>query len=163
MVSERIEEEMKRILTLLGSSLAMIVCIFISYTLIQYVYDINLRIELSREATTPLPSDTIDDLCYKFEITEDSLCNHEKDVYAPDFYRIIRNSINRGMTFDEVSMLIGDFETGDCSSGINEGLDTFSCSYDLRGDFVFYFSIFFDGNGIVGDSFYPNISWKFSN
>jgi hypothetical protein len=99
-----------------------------------------------KERTTPLPEETRDLLCSRFELSpDDPLCNGKKDVYAPDFVRIIKDTSrpyeeyriqsSEAATYDDVEEKIGKFKY-ECEPDVHQadGLTYFICSYDLRGD-----------------------------
>jgi hypothetical protein len=106
-----------------------------------------------KQRTTPLPWETVENLCNKFALTERSLCKKDRVVYAPDFYKIIREAfrpykefnttINLAATYNEVESRMGDYRY-ECEP-VATGNDTsfFTCYYDLRGDREFIIGIIY--------------------
>ena len=105
--------------------------------------------------TTPLPKETKDLLCSRFELLpEDPLCSDNKNVYALDFVDIIRDTFrpyetnnvesSEAATYDDVEDKIGMFKY-ECESveTTGEGFSYFVCYYDLRGDRKFIIAIFY--------------------
>jgi hypothetical protein len=96
--------------------------------------------------TTPLPQDAIETLCNDFNLTKDnSLCNGTKDVYAFDFYDIMRDAFkpfedskfdpNETAAYQHVESKIGVFKY-ECEPPIRQadGFSYFECNYDFQGD-----------------------------
>lgn len=112
-----------------------------------------------KKRTTPLPSDTVVILCTNFKLEEDHrLCSGKRDIYGPDFYKIIRETFrpyeeynidknidtNEAATYDEVENVIGMFKY-ECESVVYQadGFNSYVCRYDLRGDGEFTIGILF--------------------
>ena len=78
-----------KILKYIGTTILLLV-------LVCLVTEIVLFIRYQREwkkHTTPLPEETIAILCENFDLKPDHrLCSGKKEVYGPDFYKIIRES-----------------------------------------------------------------------
>jgi hypothetical protein len=155
------EENMTRQVKILIGAI-FIACVLIGYELIEVKKNINRNEQHSREATTPLPTETVVELCRKFELTDNVLCDFEHEIYAPDFYKVIEMALSRGMSFDDVSELLGEYQIGDCYLKLSNEIHQKICDYDLRGDKIFYFTIIFDESEDVIDSFFPTVSWRFS-
>ncbi|WP_423222634.1 hypothetical protein [Candidatus Amarolinea aalborgensis] len=102
--------------------------------------------------TTPLDSDTIQDICTAFELRDNRLCTQDGPVYAPDFFPIILSTFERGVsTRDDVKAKLGRYEYG-CELPTyvpSLELTYYVCSYDLNGDRVFPVVIFYLDNDIV--------------
>ena len=109
-----------------------------------------------KKRTTPLPQETRNVLCSRFELSSnDDLCNSDKDVYALDFAKLMRDTFrpyeelhiesSKAATYDEVEERIGSFQY-ECEPVTNQadGLSYFVCLYDLRGDREFITTIFFN-------------------
>jgi hypothetical protein len=79
-------------------------------------------------------------------------------LYPPDFYRSIDKKIFYGIQYDEVSELLGPYEHGDCSTSFSKNPVYVRCMYDIRGDFVYRFTIVFDENGILDEAFFHKIA-----
>lgn len=98
-----------------------------------------------KETTSPLPSETVKILCRNFNVENDPICDKEKEIYAPDFYPIIRDAFkpyesysvdsSESATYDEVEEKIGMFKY-ECEAVVYQadGFVYFRCRYDLRGD-----------------------------
>ena len=108
-----------------------------------------------KQRTTPLPNETVAQLCTSFGLEKDMpLCNGKRDVYGPDFYEIIRDTFrpyesyeipsSEAATYDEVEKKIGMFEY-ECESvaTTGDGFSFFRCRYDLRGDREFIIGILY--------------------
>ena len=122
--------------------------IVIVTTLVLLVLYINHALHQAdwKKTTTPLPKETRDLLCSHFELSsDDPLCNGNKAVYAPDFVDIIETTFrpyeaygipsSEAATYDAVEEKIGTFRYGCETPETNgNGLISFTCSYDLRGD-----------------------------
>ena len=131
-----------KILKYIGTTILLLV-------LVCLVTEIVLFIRYQREwkkHTTPLPEETIAILCENFDLKPDHrLCSGKKEVYGPDFYKIIRESFrpydqyninsNEAASFDEVDKKIGKFKY-ECDPILTtgDGFSYFVCRYDLRGD-----------------------------
>jgi hypothetical protein len=108
-----------------------------------------------KRRTTPLPKETIDLLCHDFELpSDDSLCDGNKDVYALDFVKVIRDTFrtyeafgiesSEAATYDQVEEKIGTFKY-ECEPVTYQadGFSYFVCFYDLRGDREFIITVFY--------------------
>jgi hypothetical protein len=107
------------------------------------------------KATSPLPRETVDDLCKSLLLSDrDSLCDDSKNVYAIDFEEIFRERFRpsdeykdgNSASYNDVETVIGRYKT-ECQSVVHETNPEFSyfrCFYDLRGDgywiSAFYYS-----------------------
>ena len=147
---------MKKILILI-SILVVGLCGFLVFS-----YKSNYR-ERWTSRTSPLPESTIVDLCDRLQLDQNNkLCGLEKDVYAGDFYLIIRKRIQPNnqdwMDYNQVNELLGPYLEDEClfDPG-SEG--TISCYYDLRGDKVYYIGAHFDSNGKLKKLFTPFEKW----
>ena len=98
-----------------------------------------------KKETSPLPSKTVTDLCKSFNIREDdSLCVGEGNVYALDFFSIVRTSLrpedefgSKGyepLSYDDVENMLGayKYECEPPTIQINPDLIYFRCLYDLH-------------------------------
>jgi hypothetical protein len=108
-----------------------------------------------KERTTPLPSETVAQLCASFYLEKDSsLCNGRRDVYGPDFYDIIRDTFrpyeeyeipsSEAAIYDDVEEKLAGFKY-ECDPVVEQA-DEFSyfvCRYDLRGDREFIIGIIY--------------------
>ena len=108
-----------------------------------------------KERTTPLPKNTVSILCDNFQLEKDHrLCNGKKDIYAPDFYDILRDTFrpyeaygipsSEAATYEDVEEKIGEFRY-ECFPVVTtgDGFSYFDCSYDFRGDREFIIGIMF--------------------
>jgi len=89
-----------------------------------------------------------------FELEKDHpLCTGKKDVYGPDFYKIIRDTFRpyeyeidsrEASTYDEVEKKLGNFKD-ECEPVVYQadGFVYFNCMYDLRGDGEFIIGIMY--------------------
>jgi len=108
-----------------------------------------------KERTTPLSRETIETLCNNFTLRDnDYLCSQTRDIYAPDFYQVIRDKfrpyeaydidVSESATFEEVEEKIGVFRI-ECDEVIqtSDGFAFYRCQYDLHGDQEFIIGILF--------------------
>jgi hypothetical protein len=108
-----------------------------------------------KKRTSPLSKDTVAVLCANFDLaTDHPLCTGKKEVYGPDFYRIIRDTFrpyeayeiesSEAATYDEVEEKIGVFKY-ECEPAVHQadGFTYFNCVYDLRGDREFIMGIMY--------------------
>jgi hypothetical protein len=125
--------------------------LFFFYSYLSIVYH---RIDW-KQRTTPLPSETVAQLCANFGLEKDaSLCKGKRDVYGPDFYEIIRDTFrpyeayeipsSEAATYEDVEETIGIFkyECDDVAT-TGDGFSFYSCRYDLRGDREFIIGIIY--------------------
>jgi len=104
--------------------------------------------------TTPLPDKIKEDLCKKFVDINDNekLCNDGNAIYGPDFYPYIERKLFRddgeGLDFDSVQTLLGPYQVI-CEIFPKDSQFSQRCTYDLRGDRVHHFSIYFNKNDNV--------------
>ncbi len=105
--------------------------------------------------TTPLKAEVIQDVCEKFEISDDDpRCQPRATVYAPEFYADIKTYI-RGLpekraNIEEVQRLMGKYEIDrEPITKLEDGTEYFRVFYDLRGDLVYPIFIRFTGNGEI--------------
>ena len=112
----------------------------------------RLRMPDLSKYTTPLDSETIQDICMNFEIKDNRLCAQDRPVYAPDFFPIILSTFERGVsTRDDVKARLGRYEYG-CELPIytpSLGITSYRCAYDLNGDRVFFVGIWYLDNDVV--------------
>ena len=112
----------------------------------------RLRMPDLSKYTTPLDSETIQDICMNFEIKDNRLCTQDRPVYAPDFFPIILSTFERGVsTRDDVKAKLGRYEYG-CEPPTYEPsseLTYYRCAYDLNGDRVFFVGIWYLDNDVV--------------
>jgi len=141
---------MKNIEKILLSLCACIVLLIFTCGLI-----LTLRSDDWKKRTTPLPYETVTALCAKLGLAKDhSLCNGRKEVYAPDFHDILRDTFrpyeayeidsSEAATYEEVEKKIGVFkyECDDVAT-TGDGFSFYSCRYDLRGDREFIIGIMY--------------------
>jgi hypothetical protein len=97
--------------------------------------------------TSPLNTETIQDICQQFHLTGDRRCQEDQTVYAPDFFPDILPAFERGVsTRDDVRAKLGVYEY-DCEQPIyvpSLNRTYYTCSYDLRGDRVYPIGVFYD-------------------
>lgn len=97
--------------------------------------------------TTPLDSETIQNICEEFELDEEIICQPDHIVYAPDFFPVILDYFREGeFTHEDVIAKLGRYEYN-CEKPIYvPSLDKryYSCAYDLNGDKVFPINVFYD-------------------
>jgi hypothetical protein len=127
-----------------------------------YRYEKSYRENWTRY-TSPLPVSTIKDLCERLDLSDDDrLCRLEKDVYAGDFYSIIRKRIipkdQDRMDYDQVNEFLGPYIVDECyvMPGSEEDV---SCIFDLRGDRVYFIGADFDSVGKLIRLFTPLELW----
>ena len=112
----------------------------------------RLRMPDLSKYTTPLDSETIQDICMNFEIKDNRLCTQDRPVYAPDFFPIILSTFERGVsTRDDVKAKLGRYEYG-CEPPTyvpRLELTYYRCAYDLNGDRVFFVGIWYLDNDVV--------------
>ena len=112
----------------------------------------RLRMPDLSKYTTPLDSETIQDICMNFEIKDNRLCIQDRPVYAPDFFPIILSTFERGVsTRDDVKAKLGRYEYG-CEPPTyvpRLELTYYRCAYDLNGDRVFFVGIWYLDNDVV--------------
>jgi len=107
--------------------------------------------------TSPLHASTITDLCKRLELdANEKLCRLEKDVYAGDFYPIIKDKIQpkdqEWMDYDQINELLGAYIWDECY--VNPGeKGTISCTYDLRGYGAATISTWFTPDGELTNLF----------
>lgn len=137
----------KKLFIVIIQILVITLCIFLGY---KFYTNARLEAEQWREYTSPLPDETIRDLCMKFRLSSnDPLCNGEKDIYSGDFFPAIKNTImppnGDWLNIEEVNSFLGDYIDEECYS-LPDNPNTI-CYYDLRGDRVFFIWAKFDENG----------------
>jgi len=103
-----------------------------------------------RKITTPLPENTVADLCSKFELSrEDKRCQSEVVVYEPDFFKdILRyfdNVPQNEATFELVESKLGSYRV-DCEQPDIEG--NYACRYDIHGDGIYPILILFSSEDL---------------
>jgi hypothetical protein len=99
-----------------------------------------------KKETTPLPLEAVKTLCENFNLPKNHrLCDGKRDVYAPDFYRVIGDAFRpyeeyeidsiESATYEDVEKKIGAYKFK-CESvaTTGDGFSFFTCLYDLRGD-----------------------------
>jgi hypothetical protein len=101
-----------------------------------------------KKDTTPLPVQTISDLCQRFDLShEDLVCNGSKKVYAADFGEVLRarfslknpirtEKADATFTYQDVEKVIGAYKL-ECENLVElpaSGYSYFRCLYDFRGD-----------------------------
>lgn len=99
--------------------------------------------------TTPLPKETVDDLCSKLFINDSSEhCKQGAVVYAPDLFDEIkmyfRSLPDKRKTHKTVEEILGTYLTF-CESPYPDG--SYVCHYDIRGDKIYPIAFFFDKEG----------------
>jgi hypothetical protein len=106
-----------------------------------------------KEKTTPLDPTIVRDLCMAFSLRlDDTRCQPDSIVYAPEFFDVIREtfapSTGTWATYDKVEGKIGKYQYKlEPPVTQADGTTYFVAKYDLRGDQVFPIGMFFDGNG----------------
>lgn len=106
-----------------------------------------------KKRTTPLPGETRELLCSRFDLSsDDPLCDEKRAVYASDFVETILTAFHpdksygiespTSATYSQVNKKIGEFEY-DCETVTHQsdGSSNYACYYDLRGDGEFPLSI----------------------
>ncbi len=99
--------------------------------------------------TSPLPSDTVVNLCSGLGITASfPKCRDGGDVYAPEFFGPIKtyfaNVRSESKTYEFVQDKLGRYQVR-CEEPNSDG--NYRCFYDLRGDGVYLMAFYFDKNG----------------
>ena len=112
----------------------------------------EVRSNLWREETSPLPRETVIDLCLEFEIPDsDPLCLKENTIYVGDFYPIIEKVLtpidSQWADYDEVMGLLGDYDPY-CYDVVQQsnGDEYFECNFDLRRDNKFLIVVHFNSD-----------------
>ena len=146
-------------LRFVGIGISILVCGVVLYLIAPVAIDIytslrnyNQRIASQSDytkITTPLPKNTVSDICSKFELdVNDDRCLPGSVVYGPDFFDDIKAYLNNlpdeKATFDVVHDKLGLYLVF-CESPNNEG--HYACRYDLRGDGIYPILIFFTKDG----------------
>lgn len=104
--------------------------------------------------TSPLPDDIKEDLCMKFVDNNKNniLCSNENETYGPDFYPYIEKKLfpldQKGLGFVKVQELL-ELYLQICETYPEKSEYGKACTYDLRGDRVMNFIIYFDKNNDV--------------
>lgn len=106
--------------------------------------------------TTPLNSEVIQDVCEKFEISnDDPRCQPEAKVYAPEFFADIKAYIRalpkEKANVEEVQTLLGKYEVDrdPIITMRKDGTGYYRIFYDLRGDLVYQITVKFTKNGEI--------------
>jgi hypothetical protein len=99
--------------------------------------------------TTPLPADTVLDLCSALGITASfPKCRGGIDVYAPEFFAPIKtyftNVGSEKKTYEFVQEKLGRYQVR-CEEPSSDG--NYRCFYDLRGDGIYLLAFYFDKHG----------------
>jgi hypothetical protein len=146
----------KRVFLIIGFLLIVLIILSpLIYGLVIEMLTLPHRISW-RDRTSPLKVEVIQDLCQKFNLSDqDPRCKTGTVVYAPEFFQPIRSdfihSNGESVTYDYVQEKLGRYQYG-CSSMITEhstGVEYFSCSYDLQGDRVYPIGIFYYSTGHI--------------
>jgi hypothetical protein len=107
-----------------------------------------------RERTSPLSENVLGDLCEQFHLGDkDSRCKPGAKVYAPDFFKTIRedfiNSHGEVANYDYVQEKIGKYQYRCGPVHKDSSAEYFICDYDLQGDRVYPIVIFFYSSGQI--------------
>jgi hypothetical protein len=99
--------------------------------------------------TTPLSTETVNDLCSKLLVSESSEhCKPTAVVYAPDLFDEIkayfRSLPDNHQNHKTVEVILGPYLTF-CETPYPDG--SYVCHYDIRGDRVYPIAFFFDKEG----------------
>jgi hypothetical protein len=131
-------------------------CILVSVPVVEGavigLWDIPGKINW-RSKTSPLDQDTVNDLCLKFELaSNDRRCQPGQEVYAPDFFRVIRDTFQpksgEWATYSEVQQKLEAYQFKfDPPVTTGQGMTYFRAHYDLRGDQVYPIGMFFYSDG----------------
>lgn len=114
-----------------------------------------------RHYTSPLPDEVKEELCDKFVVSNEYeiLCSEENETYGPDFYphieKVLLPGDGEGLDFETVLILLGPYQTI-CESFPQDSQYYQRCTYDLRGDRVHHFGIYFNKNNFV-DNVYMRV------
>lgn len=100
-----------------------------------------------RADTSPLPAETVNDLCQAFQLSKDhSLCQSEKTVFADEFFPLIKKALPvNQVTYEEMDEKLGKYQVrkGPTFHVVAEGISYYRVWYDLRGDgvtmIIYYF------------------------
>jgi hypothetical protein len=103
------------------------------------------------EITTPLPRETVVDICSNFKLSaNDPRCLPDSVVYGPDFFDDIKIFF-RKLPKQEATLQTATEKLGKylivCEDPDNEG--DFRCQYDLRGDGIYAIGIYFTKDGYI--------------
>ena len=147
---------------LLGTTIFF--CGMVVYIFLRFILEDSNPIEW-RDYTSPLPAETIYDLCDKFQLdTEDWLCNPQNNVYAFDFYPVFKKTFKpyngNWLSHNEINEYIGKY-ANDCYPlhKLSDGRELYNCDYDIRGDGVFYIGITFHKDGSLESLRLPTELW----
>ena len=148
----------KRAILILGITLALGTMVLFIYILpIATKVNASLKVYETQSAikkdyklhTTALPKSVVEDLCLKLDIKESSeQCQADAVVYAPDLFDEIKayfkNLPKEDKTYDVIQDKLGAY-LDYCAEPDPDGV--YRCRYDLRGDDVYPFYIYYDKNG----------------
>ena len=144
------------VVSILGVVSVIAICVFLLPIAIDVYSSLkayNARIAKSSDytkITTPLSSETLADICKKFELDKgDKRCQVNAVVYGPDFFDDIttyfRKVSKKDATFELVQSKLGSYFE-DCDNPDNEGF--YRCYYDLRGDGIYSIVVFFNKDNV---------------
>jgi hypothetical protein len=107
-----------------------------------------------RERTSPLSEEVLLELCQQFNLDDkDSRCKPGAKVYAPDFFKTIRNDFmhyhGEVVNYDYVQEKIGKYQYRCEPVQKDSSAEYFICDYDLQGDRVYPIVIFFYSQGKI--------------
>ena len=151
----------KKTLTILFSAILifLIAISFVSFGLpiIHKMQERSAYMQDYSKHTRPLPDNVVKDLCEKFvESNDDLRCGHGVEVYAPQFFDVIKAKIfprlDSKPSSDQIKQWLDIYQIG-CEPPvrIHEIEQYYRCSYALGGDQIYPFSIYFNMDGSIND------------
>lgn len=107
--------------------------------------------DIWKEKTIPLTQETRTDLCTRFQIKDAQLCDSDKTIYGPDFYKYIDKYFEDKegiITEKEVNERLGPYLQNCTGLAISQsGIEYFKCLYDLAGDDAYHIGVYFYRDG----------------
>jgi hypothetical protein len=136
---------------IVGLGFIFICSIFGKY--IPYMFSYLVDLDNWKEQTKPLSEETKLDLCEKFQIDNNNICDKGRTVYSPDLFPIIYDFFNfedNTVYREDVENKLGDYLT-ECETPtiLNDGTGYYACFYDLAGDEVFPIFALYNADGIL--------------
>jgi hypothetical protein len=110
-----------------------------------------------RSKTSPLPLEVVLDICSRFDAQSESLpCSSPKNVYAPDLFPIIEDSlIQNETTYENIQSMLGQYQADfEPPVTLGNGEEYFVSWYDLQGDGTTAMVFFFNGDGTLRETLY---------
>ena len=102
--------------------------------------------------TTPLEPGVVQDVCSKFNISNQLICQEGQTVYADQLNRVVVKimAAEKHLTYGSVEKRLGKYKY-QCSDTFTQrdGTEYFDCTYDFRGDHVYWITIGYLQNGTV--------------